>query len=380
LSIGSFKRQLPRVFRVSFALSLFNTMTETIQTPLTKLFGIKYPILQAGMAFAAGPELAAAVTNAGGLGVIGGLNLSPALLRKQINSLKSNLRDKSAPFGVDLLLPQVGGSARKTNVDYTEGKLAELIDIIIEEKTKLFVVAVGVPPRWVVDKLHAANIPVMNMIGSPKHVQKALDAGVDIICAQGGEAGGHTGDLATSVLIPIVVNLCKGKISSLTGGPIYVVAAGGIFDGRGLAAALCWGAQAVWVGTRFVCAEESSAHPRHQKAIMDAGYHATTRTVIYTGRPLRTLRNELVIKWEDKQDEIKKLVDKGIIPVYQDAQERIDKGEQITVSDYHPLLMGQAAGAITDVKPAATIIQEMIADAIKALKLSSSLVVPLSKL
>merc|ERR1719428_2412475 len=149
------------------------------------------------------------------------------MLRLKIEELKEELNDPNTPFGVDLLLPQVGGSARKTNYDYTKGDLPELIDITIEMGAKLFVSAVGVPPKYVVDKLHAAGIPVMNMIGSPNHVQKALDAGVDIICAQGGEGGGHTGEVATSILIPVVVDLCKGKVSPLTGKPISVVAAGG---------------------------------------------------------------------------------------------------------------------------------------------------------
>merc|ERR1711988_1324522 len=115
------------------------------------------------------------------------------------------------------------------------------IDIIIEEKAALFICAVGVPPKWAVDKLHAAGIPVMNMIGAVKHVEKALEAGVDIIGAQGGEGGGHTGDIATSILLPKVVDACRGHTSSLIGGPVLVVAAGGIFDGRGLAACLSMG-------------------------------------------------------------------------------------------------------------------------------------------
>merc|ERR1712178_297248 len=133
-----------------------------------------------------------------------------------------DLEDKSAPFGVDLLLPQVGDGARKTNKDYTGGTLPELIDIIIEEKAALFICAVGVPPKWAVDKLHAAGIPIMNMIGAVKHAAKAIEAGCDIICAQGGEGGGHTGDVATSILIPRVVDLCRGKIAPLTGKPVTV--------------------------------------------------------------------------------------------------------------------------------------------------------------
>jgi len=344
----------------------------TIQTPLTKLFGIKYPILLAGMNVAAGPELAAAVTNSGGLGVIGGFGYTPAMLRKQIQFIKKHLHDKDAPFGVDLLLPQVGGSARKTNYDYTDGKLPELIDIIIEEKAKLFVSAVGVPPEWAVEKLHAAGIPVMNMVGAPKHAVKAIKAGADIICAQGGEGGGHTGDIATSILIPAVVDLCKQHRSPLTGQPISVVAAGGIFDGRGLAMALCFGAQAVWVGTRFVCATEAGAPPRHKQAIVDAGYHDTVRTLIYTGRPMRVLRTPYVNDWEtNRQEEIRKLTAQGIRPASHDYDQRVANGEKFTPAEalaFRGLLMGQNVGAINDIKPAAQIMDEMMAQCTQILQ------------
>lgn len=103
------------------------------------------------------------------------------------------------------------------------------------------------------------------MVGHPKHVQKALDVGMDLICAQGGEGGGHTGRTPTSILIPACVDICKGKKSPLTGGPVHVIAAGGIYDGRGLAASLMWGAQGVWVGTRFVASEEAAAPKKHKE-------------------------------------------------------------------------------------------------------------------
>lgn len=353
-------------------------MGETIVTGLTELFGIKYPIMLAGMNVAAGPELAAAVTNAGGLGVIGGVGYTPDFLRKQIASLKKHLKDPNGPFGVDLLLPQVGSGARKTNYDYTEGTLPELIDIIIEAKAKLFVSAVGVPPRFAVDKLHAAGIPVMNMIGAPKHVKKALEAGVDIICAQGGEGGGHTGDVATTILIPKVVDLCKEARAPLTGGPVYVVAAGGIYDGRGLATCLCYGASAAWVGTRFVCATEAGAPPRHQQAIVESDVHDTIRTLIFTGRPLRVLKNEYIMNWENNRSEdIKALCAKGVIP-YTDDLERT-KADEIspqTMAAIRPLLMGQVAGVINDIKPAAEIIDEMMTTAIETLKRLSSEIHP----
>jgi len=282
-------------------------------TPITKLFGIKHPVLLAGMAGAAGPELAAAVTNAGGLGNVGGVGFTPDGLRSTIKILKDDLIDKNAPFGVDLLLPQVGGGARKTNKDYTGGQLPELIDIIIAEKAALFICAVGVPPKWAVDKLHAAKIPVMNMIGEVKHVSKALESGVDIICAQGGEGGGHTGGTPTSILLPMVVQEVQGKKSSLTGGPILVVGAGGIFDGRGLASALSVGCAGVWVGTRFICADEAGAGPLHKKRVLEAGYDETMRTIIYTGRPCRVLKTPYALDFEEnRQDEIKQSQEVGL--------------------------------------------------------------------
>ena len=184
-----------------FSMTSFNTTNSSnhnlsLSTPLCRLLNIRHPILLAGMFKSSGPQLAAAVSNAGGLGVIGGAGLSPRILRLTIKHLKRHLTDSNRPFGVDLLLPKVGDTARKTNYDYTKGRLNELIDIIIESRAKLFVCAVGVPPKWVVEKLHAAGVMVMNMVGAPKHVGKAIAQGVDVICAQGGEGGGHTGILS----------------------------------------------------------------------------------------------------------------------------------------------------------------------------------------
>ena len=142
----------------------------------------------------------------------------------------------------------------------------ELIDIIIQGGAKLFVSAVGVPPKSVIDKLHAHGVLYMNMIGHPKHAHKACQAGADIICAQGGEAGGHTGETPTSVLIPACADIVRNYTSPLTGKPVQLVAAGGIYDGRGIAASLMLGAGAVWVGTRFVTARESGAPEVAKKA------------------------------------------------------------------------------------------------------------------
>lgn len=122
----------------------------------------------------------------------------------------------------------------------------------------------------------------MNMIGHPKHVQKCLDVDVDIICAQGGEGGGHTGDVPTTILIPTVVEMCKGKKSSFTGQDVQVVAAGGLFNGQSLAASLMLGASAVWIGTRFVLSEEANAPEAHQEAIRTSSFDDNVRTIIFT--------------------------------------------------------------------------------------------------
>jgi len=347
-------------------------MPATISTPVTQLLKIQHPVLLAGMNLASGPRLAAAVSNAGGLGVVGGVGYTPRMLRKLLQDLKKQLKDPSLPFGVDLLLPKVGKGARKTNYDYTKGKLPELIDVVIEQKAALFVSAVGVPPKWAVDKLHAAGIPVMNMIGSPKHVKYCLAAGVDMICAQGGEAGGHTGDVATSILIPSVVDLCSKAKSPLTGEKVLVVAAGGIHDGRGLAMALTLGADAVWVGTRFVASVEAGAPDKHKKIIVNSGFHDTTRTLIWTGRPLRCFKSKYVMDWEtNRAEEMKRLCAEGKIP-YKTGSAPFDMK-----TDF-PCFMGQVAGAIKEVKAARDIVHEMVQDAAVALRKRASMVTGLN--
>jgi len=351
---------------------------QQIRTPVTDLLKINHPILLAGMNVAAGPKLAAAVTNAGGLGVIGGVGYTPEMLQDQIAELKSFLDDKNAPFGVDLLLPQVGGSARKTNYDYTKGKLAEMVDIIIESGAKLFVSAVGVPPKHVVDKLHGAGILYMNMIGHPKHVQKALDVGVDLICAQGGEGGGHTGDVPTTILIPTVAKLVQGYKSPLTGQPVQVVAAGGLFSGQSVAAAFMLGASAVWIGTRFVLSEEAGAPEPHKEAVRTAGFDDNVRTIIFTGRPLRVRNNPYIQNWEEnRQEEIKQLTSKGIIPVDHDFENLPDDVDDDVLDNARPWLMGKVAAVVNENKPAKAIVDELVGDAVKWLQSGNKMIAKL---
>ncbi|KAJ5895226.1 hypothetical protein N7495_006917 [Penicillium taxi] len=336
----------------------------SIQTPLCSLLNIEHPILLAGMAKASGAPLAAAVSNAGGLGTVGGLGYTPQQLSEILTELKSLLRDPSLPYGVDLALPQVGGGARSTNHDYTHGQLDELIEVAIAHGAKLFVSAVGVPPEKTINRLHEAGILIMNMVGAPRHAEKALMRGVDIVCAQGGEGGGHTGDIPFSVLIPAVVDVARRFTSPLTGQQALVVAAGGIADGRSLAASLMLGASGVWVGTRFVATKESGASRLHKEAVVGAGYGDTRRTLVISGRPLRVLPNDYVKEWESRPADIIALTTKGVVPMVHDLENEKDVDM--------PFIMGDVSASIKDIKPAGIIVQEMVQQAIQVLKVGNA--------
>eukprot|EP01065_Artemidia_motanka_P042415 TRINITY_DN5694_c0_g1_i1.p1 TRINITY_DN5694_c0_g1~~TRINITY_DN5694_c0_g1_i1.p1 ORF type:complete len:376 (+),score=143.51 TRINITY_DN5694_c0_g1_i1:73-1128(+) len=343
-----------------------------ISSELAKTLKIQHPVLLAGMANIATARLAAAVSNAGGLGVIGGVMMTPDMLRREIAEVKSMLVDKTA-FGIDLLLPQVGGSARKTNYDYTHGTLPELIDVIAASGCRIFVSAVGVPPRWVVDKLHGAGILVMNMVGHPKHVDKALTQGVDLICAQGHEAGGHSGEVATMVLIPQCVDKVAGRRSPLTGEPVRVVAAGGIYDGRTMAAAFSLGAEAVWVGTRFVASEEATGTKQHKEAVVKAGPSDTVQTLAFTGRPCRMYKTEYVKSWEGpRKAEMAALLQQGIIPHDSEVKKHRREGKTLSMVTTQPLFIGQAAGGINSILPAKTILDTMVRDAAEMMRKNAS--------
>jgi NAD(P)H-dependent flavin oxidoreductase YrpB (nitropropane dioxygenase family) len=333
----------------------------SLETPLCKILGIQHPILLAGMAKASGAPLAAAVSNAGGLGCIGGLGYTPEQLDEMLTELKSLLRDPNLPFGVDLALPQVGGGARATNHDYTHGQLDELIETTIRHGAKLFICAVGIPPEHTVKRLHEAGILIMNMVGAPRHAEKALQRGVDIVCAQGGEGGGHTGDVPFSVLIPAVVDVVKKYKSPLTGQTPLVVAAGGVNDGRSLAASLMLGASGVWVGTRFLATTESGASQLHKEAVVSAGFGETIRTLVVSGRPLRVLPNDYIKQWEQRPEEIQKLTTKGIVPMMDDIEKDSDDVD-------FPFLMGSVSAAVKTIQPAGDIVREMASQAIEVLQ------------
>lgn len=155
-----------------------------------------------------------------------------------------------------------------------------------------------------------------NTLTTTQHVHKACRAGADIIIAQGGEAGGHTGDIATSILIPACADICAQYISPLTGRPVTLVAAGGVNDGRSVASALMLGASGVWIGTRFIASVESKAPPSFKQQVIAADYEAWVKLTVWSGRPLRALGNAYLRDWEEnRQAEIRELTGKGVVPL-----------------------------------------------------------------
>ena len=241
------------------------------------------------------------------------------------------------------------------------------MEVVIEEGAKLFVSAVGVPPERVVRRLHEGGVVVMNMVGAPKHAQKAFEAGVDIVCAQGAEGGGHTGEIPTVVLVPACVDVARRyRPKMLNGAEGMVVAAGGICDGRGLAGSLTMGAVGVWVGTRFLASEEAGCSRMHKEAVVSAGFADTIKTLVVSGRPLRVKKNEWVEGWEARPEEIRQLTEAGIVPMTKD----MDEDKEV---DF-PFLMGQVAGVIGDIKPAREIVEGMVKEAVEMLKAGAGFV------
>jgi NAD(P)H-dependent flavin oxidoreductase YrpB (nitropropane dioxygenase family) len=221
----------------------------------------------------------------------------------------------------------------------------------------------------------------MNMIGHPKHIKKCLDLGVDMICAQGGEGGGHTGDVPTSVFIPAAVKMVEGYKSPLTGEQVLIVAAGGMYNGQSLAAMLTFGAAGVWVGTRFILSDEAGAPKAHQEAVKTAGWDDNVRTIIFTGRPLRVRTNPYIQNWEEnRSQEIKELTGKGILPVEYDLEKLGDDLDDETMDNARPFLMGKVAAVVEERKSARAIVDEFVGGAVKWLQKGNSFIVSKSKL
>ena len=246
----------------------------TLQTQLCRRLGIDVPIFCAPMGFVTGPELAAAVSNAGGLGILSFSRNPPEMLRQEIRRVRALT---SKPFGVNLLLP---------------ANVAEHAAVCLEERVAVLSLFWGDPAPYV-EPAHKAGVLVLHQVGSVEEARHAAEAGVDIVIAQGVEAGGHVrGEISLMALLPRVVDAIA---------PIPVAASGGIADARGVAAALALGAQAVSIGTRFLATTESTAHPLYKQKIVEAGEQDTVRTTIFgytwPNAPHRTLRTRFVEQW-----------------------------------------------------------------------------------
>ena len=250
-----------------------------MRTPMTDLLGIEHPIILAGMGNISMAELVAAVSNAGGLGVLGGGFLPPEELRAEIRKVKE-MTDK--PYAVDLLVAE-----GMPGVD-------DLLPVLLDENVRIFLSGLG-NPGALVKEMKAHDMTVIAMIGNTKHARRCVEAGVDALVAQGTEAGGHTGRVATLPLVPAVVDTVK---------PLPVVAAGGIADGRGLVAALALGASAAVVGTRFVATREARRHDASKQRIVTANEEDTMVTKAYTGKSCRVIRNRYADEWIGREKEI----------------------------------------------------------------------------
>ncbi|MGB2178997.1 MAG: nitronate monooxygenase, partial [Hyphomonas sp.] len=241
-----------------------------LKTRLTEMLNIKHPIMLAGMGGVSYAEVCAAMCNAGGYGVLGMAGTTPDFIAGQMKRVRE-LTDR--PFGVDLLAA-------------SPESLEESVDVIINGGADSFVAGLGVPMP-IMERLKKANVKVMVVGGAVKHAIKAEQAGCDAVILQGGEGGGHTGLVGTLPLVAQAVEAVK----------IPVIAAGGIYDGRGLAAALALGAQGVWMGTRFIASEEAHAANMYKQTIVDATDIDTTRTRCYSGKPMRCRTNDYINDW-----------------------------------------------------------------------------------
>ncbi len=319
-----------------------------MRTRLTEILDVEHPVMLAGMGGVSYAELVAAVSEAGGFGCIGASTMGHPQLVEEMASV----REKTAkPYGVDLLTaaPQ----------DF-EAKIRD----IAKGGATVYVAGLGVP-RDVVDLCHELNLLVVNMCGKVRHAIAAVEAGCDLVVAQGTEAGGHTGQVATLALVPQIVDAVGAKIP--------VVAAGGISDGRGLAAALTLGADGIWVGTRFIAPPEAHTVPGYKDAILGLGEDGTIVTRAFTGKTCRVVRNSYADEFEQAGGTPEPFPYQ-VLKSIEDGANHLGGGEDATGVDPDREFMpaGQGAGAITSLVPAGELVGRFVEEAEAALKRAST--------
>ena len=297
---------------------------------ITEIFGIRYPVIQAGMIWCSGWKLASAVSNAGGLGLIGSGSMYPEVLREHIRKCKAAT---AKPFGVNmpLIYPQMD----------------EIVQIVIEEGVKIVFTSAGNPKKWT-QHFHDHGIRVAHVVANVKFAQKCGEAGVDAVVAEGFEAGGHNGieETTTMTLIPMV----REAIT------LPLIAAGGIASGKSMLAAMALGADGVQIGSRFAASEESSAHPAFKQSIVNA-MDGDTALVLKKLIPVRLIKNDFYRRVKELEEqgagkeELAGLLGRGRAKLGMFEGE-LNEGE---------LEIGQVAGMIRDIRPAAKILEEIIA-------------------
>lgn len=353
------------------------SQSTVLRTPLCDLLGIRYPIVQAGMAGGSTtPEMVAAVSNAGGLGVLGAARLAPDQLREVIRAIKAQT---DQPFGVNFLLaPPESGSQDvptvqhfldhfrqelqiplgRTDLTLPPSRLPQQLEIVFDEQVPVLSVGLGDPSKLTA-AAHAAGSRVMAMVTTVEEAMRVVEGGVDVVVAQGAEAGGHrsTFTLGPHGEVPLVGTLALVP-QVVDAVPVPVLAAGGIMDGRGLVASLALGAAGVLLGTRFLVAQESGASTAYQERLLAATESDTVITRTFTGRPARSVRNRFVEAYMQAAAEplpwpLQSLAAEDI---YGAAQTR---GE----ADYFPLLAGQGLRMLKRGQGSAQIVQELATEA-----------------
>jgi enoyl-[acyl-carrier protein] reductase II len=327
-----------------------------LHTPLCDLLGISLPIVQAGMGYVARAELAAAVSAAGALGMIGGASLTAAQLRDEIHELR-DLTDR--PFGVDVLFATVGRPQASDAAARFTREVEQQLEVVFTENVPVLASGLG-DPGPIVAQAHAQGMVVMALVGNTRNAVRVAQSGVDVIVAQGYDGGGHTGRVGTLSLLPAVLDAVD----------VPVMAAGGIGDGRGLAAVIAMGGVGAWLGTRFVASREAFGHDAYKQRIVEIDDEGTTITRCFSGKPCRVVRNQTTEAWENPE-----LVAK-IRPFPQQFRVVADwlgadpytAGRYEGKTDVGALAAGQSAAVIDAVLPAAEIVRALEAEASRALE------------
>lgn len=306
-----------------------------LKTKLCDIFNIKYPILQGGMAWVATGELAAAVSNGGGLGIIGAGN-SPADVVKKNISIAKSLTDK--PFGVNVML--------------LSPFVEDVMEVLYNENVSVVTTGAGNPGKYI-EKLKSVGTKVIPVVASVALAKRMEKEGVDAIIAEGTESGGHIGELTTMALVPQVVDAVS----------LPVIAAGGIGDGRGLVAALALGAVGVQMGTRFVCSKECTVHENYKLAIVNAKDRDAVATGRSTGHPVRCIRNKLTREFEKLESECASKEEIEKIGIGKLRAAVVDGDVEMG-----SVMAGQIAGMIKYIKPCDVILKEIVEEAENIMK------------